>query len=95
MITMRKTIDNNVMHISLIGRLDSVTTPEIEDDLEGLSSFDEVVINMKELEYMSSAGLRFLLKVKKQNDHVIIEDVQEVVYEVLKVTGFADILTVR
>lgn len=95
MITMRKTIDNNVMHISLIGRLDSVTTPEIEDDLEGLSSFDEVVINMKELEYMSSAGLRFLLKVKKQNDHVIIEDVQEVVYEVLKVAGFADILTVR
>lgn len=86
--------------LALEGRLDTTTTPALEEvinkDLEGVA---ELVYDLKDLEYISSAGLRMLLasqkKMTAQNGTMVLINVQEQVNEVLEITGFLDILTVK
>ena len=88
------------MVIALTGRLDTVTS------LELLKAFNEedvvepvVTVDMKNLEYISSAGLRALLSMKKElktKDKVLeVANLNKVCTEVFKVTGFINILTVK
>ena len=88
------------MVIALTGRLDTVTS------LDLLKAFNEedvvepvVTIDMKNLEYISSAGLRALLSMKKElktKDKVLeVANLNKVCTEVFKVTGFINILTVK
>lgn len=86
--------------LALAGRLDTTTTPSLEEvintELEGVT---ELVYDLKDLEYISSAGLRMLLasqkKMNAQNGTMCLINVQEQVNEVLEITGFLDILTVK
>ena len=86
--------------ISLKGRLDTVTSAELAKKLEN-ESIDEpiVIMDMKELEYISSAGLRLLLSLKKklsaENKEFEIHNLNDVCKEVFRVTGFQNILTVK
>ena len=86
--------------ISLKGRLDTVTSVEFTDALAKEEIKEElVIIDMKELEYISSAGLRALLALKKtlasQNKELEIHNLNPVCQEVFKVTGFNNVLTVK
>ena len=86
--------------VSLKGRLDTVTSVEFTNTLEKEEVKEEVVVvDMKELEYISSAGLRALLALKKslaaQNKGLEIHNLNPVCQEVFKVTGFNNILTVK
>lgn len=86
--------------ISLQGRLDTVTSVEFTDALAKEEIKEaKVIINMKELEYISSAGLRSLLALKKnlasQNKELEIHNLNPVCQEVFKVTGFNNVLTVK
>ena len=81
------------MTVSLNGRLDTVTAPDLETVLsanyDGISS---IVFNCEELAYISSAGLRVLLSAhKRMKGRVKLVSVSELVREVLEMTGFADI----
>jgi len=88
------------MVIALVGRLDTVTSQELlaafekEDVKEAL-----VIADMKQLEYISSAGLRALLAIKKElaanNKQLEIHNLNSICAEVFKVTGFGNILTVK
>ena len=86
--------------VSLKGRLDTVTSVEFSEAL-AKESFKEdvVIIDMKELEYISSAGLRALLALKKTlaglNKELEIHNLNPVCQEVFKVTGFNNVLTVK
>ena len=86
--------------VSLKGRLDTVTSVEFSTAV-GKEEIKEpvVVVDMKELEYISSAGLRALLALKKslaaQNKELEIHNLNPVCQEVFKVTGFNNILTVK
>ena len=86
--------------IALKGRLDTVTSVEFSDAL-AKEEFKEdvVVVDMKELEYISSAGLRALLALKKTlaglNKELEIHNLNPVCQEVFKVTGFINVLTVK
>lgn len=88
------------MVVVLIGRLDTVTSVDFTEALakEEISE-GKVVIDMKELEYISSAGLRALLALKKsliaQNKELEVHNLNPVCQEVFKVTGFNNILTVK
>jgi len=90
----------NQLTLSLEGRLDTTTTPLLEEvinkDLEGVT---ELIYDMKDLEYISSAGLRMLLASQKKMNAVSgsmeLINVQDQVREVLEITGFLDILKVR
>jgi len=86
--------------VQLEGRMDTTTAPEAEKKLaEIMESADKLVLDMKELAYISSAGLRVLLGAQKKmtarKGEMILKNVSEMVLEVLEVTGFTDILTIE
>ena len=61
----KKELENNVLVLALEGRLDTVTAPELEREINDLSGVTDLVFDMKNLEYISSAGLRAILKAQK------------------------------
>ncbi len=85
--------------ISLSGRLDTTTAPDLESKLsESLDGVKELVFDMKELEYVSSAGLRVLLSTQKTMNKagsMVLKNVDSSVMEVFEITGFVDILTIE
>ncbi|MCR5174999.1 MAG: ATP-binding protein [Oscillospiraceae bacterium] len=83
---------------ALKGRIDSLNAPEMERQLmEQLAGRADapVEIDASELQYISSAGLRVLLRVKKTNPDMTITGVNSDVYEVLDMTGFTELMTVE
>ena len=97
MIEIKKTEENTV--IELVGRLDTRTAPVLDKTIsEDISDTKNLVFDLKGLEYISSAGLRVLLKAQKQMDKVgtmKVVNACESVMEVFEITGFADILTIE
>jgi anti-sigma B factor antagonist len=89
----------NVTTIALAGRLDTLTAPALEKTIgDSIGSGENLVLDFKEIEYISSAGLRVLLGAQKKlqkNGSMKIIRVCEDVMEVLEMTGFADILTIE
>jgi len=86
------------MMIELNGRIDSNNAPQIEKTvLEQLEGQDgaPVVIDAGSLEYISSAGLRVLLRVRKSHPDMTITGVSSEVYEILDMTGFTEMMTVE
>lgn len=86
--------------ISLNGRLDTVTSIEFNNAIEKEEFKEDLVImDMKDLEYISSAGLRALLALKKtltaKKKSLEIHNLNPVCQEVFKVTGFNNILVVK
>lgn len=93
------TAENNKAIVAPVGRLDTLTAPMLEQDMEPiLEKATELILDLAELEYISSAGLRVLLKLQKRMNNcgtMELRNVNETVMEVLEITGFADILTIR
>ena len=85
--------------IELVGRLDTTTAPALEKTItEDISDVKNLVLNLKELEYISSAGLRVLLSAQKKFQkigYMRVTNVCEEIMEVFEMTGFADILTIE
>lgn len=90
--------NGNTLEIKLTDRLDTVTSPQLEEKLrEELEGVTNLQFDFAELEYVSSAGLRVLLtasKRMKKQGKMEIHNVNEEVMEVFTITGFADILTI-
>lgn len=83
--------------VSLEGRLDTTTAPELEVAIKDLDGVTELIIDMAKLEYISSAGLRVLLaaqKVMNKQGSMLIKNVCSDIMEVFEITGFTDILTI-
>ena len=91
-----KTNDGNTLTVELIGEVDSMNTPEIEAKLlEETKGITELIFDLKDLEYISSAGLRVLLTMQKQmksQGSMVIKNTNEEVMEIFKVTGFVRLL---
>lgn len=91
--------DGGKLTIALSGRLDTTTAPELEETLKGaLDGVSELELDLKALDYISSAGLRVLLsaqKVMNKQGSMVVLNANESIREVFEVTGFTDILTVR
>ncbi len=94
-----KNLEGSKLEISLEGRLDSITAPELDNLFKNsLQGITELVIDLKELEYISSAGLRALLvanKIMDRSGSMKVRNVNELVMEVFKVTGFSNILNIE
>ena len=92
----KSTTEGTRLTVSVSGRVDTVTAPELEAGLK-FGDATCVVIDLANVPYMSSAGLRLLLAAHKQmiakGGELQIANVQEAVREVLDITGFSDILT--
>ena len=94
-----KNITDAAAAVVLEGRLDTGTAPELETELTALmSGINELVLDMGKLEYISSAGLRVLLKAQKEMSRkggMKLIHVPEAVMEVFDITGFVDFLTIE
>ena len=82
----------------LAGRLDSAAAPEVEEIvLQVADRFDRVILNLAELEYISSAGLRILklvyMALRKKDGELQLKNTNKLVMEVFEMTGFAGLLT--
>ncbi len=99
MLNINKKTDNGKVSLSLEGRLDTVTAPLLEKELkESLPGTKELEMDFENLEYISSAGLRVLLVAHKTmagQGSMKVCHVNEIIMEILDVTGFSDILNIE
>ena len=85
--------------IELVGRLDTTTAPALDKTInEDIGDTKNLILDLKGLEYISSAGLRVLLAAQKKLQKIgsmKVINVCEAVMEVFEMTGFADILVIE
>ena len=91
-------LNNEILTVGLQGHIDSNNAADVEAEItEARSSGDikNVVIDMQDLQYISSAGLRILLRLKKIYPELRVVNVSSEVYEVLNITGFTEMMNVQ
>lgn len=98
--TIKMDRDGTSLTVSLEGRLDTTTAPKLEAELrQALKTVTDLVIDLRELAYVSSAGLRVLLSAQKvmnkKRGDMLVRNVNDAVMEVFEVTGFVDILNIE
>ena len=96
-IEIKKTTDETI--IEIVGRLDTITAPALDKTInEDIGDTKNLVLDVKGMEYISSAGLRVLLSAQKKMQKIgsmKVTGVCEDVMEVFEMTGFADILVIE
>lgn len=96
--TIQKMKNDTELVLSLEGRLDTLTAPELEAELkDSLNGVTALTLDLSKLEYLSSAGLRVLLsaqKVMNAQGTMKVRNVNDTIMEIFEVTGFSDILTI-
>ena len=99
MLNIEKKVNASELTVTLTGRLDTTTAPELENELKAsLDGVTALTIDMAELEYISSAGLRVLLSAQKtmnRQGEMKVTHVNETILEIFEVTGFSDILSIE
>ena len=99
MLNINKTVEYGAAVFTLEGRLDTVTSPDLEAEIkEVLSDLKEITLDLENLDYISSAGLRVLLstqKVMNRQGTMTITHVNDTIMEIFEVTGFSEILTIE
>ena len=97
--TIEKNVNGTAVTLKIIGRLDTTTAPELDATIDGgTAGVTELVLDCSALEYVSSAGLRVILKAQKlmsAQGSLKLTHVNESIMEVFDITGFADILTIE
>ena len=94
---MQFSLDNNVLSLFFEGELNSYNADDIEKEIEDITDnkeFQTVNLDFSKLRYVSSAGLRIILKLKQKYDDVHIKEASLEVYDVLSMTGFVNIMDV-
>lgn len=99
MMRIEKKRNSGELTIILTGRLDTATSPQLENELKtGLDGVEKLTLDFAGLDYLSSAGLRVLLaaqKIMNKQGSMVVRNVNETVNEIFDVTGFCDILTIE
>ena len=91
-------IDKDILYIAIEGRVDASNASEAEEKLFNIKNDNagkHIVIDADKLEYISSAGLRMILRLRKEEPELAIINVASDVYEVFDMTGFTDMVTVE
>ena len=96
-IEIKKNVDELVLEIT--GRVDTITAPTLDKTInENLANVKSLILDLKGLEYISSAGLRVILNAQKKMSQIgsmKLKNVCELIMEVFEMTGFADILNIE
>ena len=91
-------IDKDILYIAVAGRIDASNAAEAEEKIFAIKNDHpgkHAVVDADQLEYISSAGLRVILRLRKEAPKLAIINVASDVYEVLDMTGFTDMVTVE
>lgn len=96
--TIKEIREGGALNLALEGRLDSNTVTQLQEYTADLNGVTDMIIDMDKLDYVSSAGLRVILKAQKvmqKQGSLKLTNVNSVIMEVLELTGFTDILTIE
>lgn len=97
--TIEKIVDNKTITLKVAGRLDTTTSPQMEAAVDGcIAEANDLILDFSALEYISSAGLRVILKAQKAMNakgSMKLTGVNDSIMEVFDITGFIDILTIE
>ena len=88
-------IEDNALVIALNGHIDSSNAADVEKEINQLrdeNTFENVYLDAENLEYISSAGLRIILRLRKNYSELKIMNVHPDVYEILDMTGFTEMI---
>jgi anti-anti-sigma factor len=91
-------VENNLLTISMSGHIDSTNSPKVEEEINKLiekAPTLSIVIDCQNLEYISSAGLRVILRLSKDHGDLKLINVASAVYEVFEMTGFSELIHVE
>ena len=91
-------VDKDILYIAVEGRIDAFNASEAEEKIFHIKKNNpekHIVVDADKLEYISSAGLRVILRLRKEEPKLAIINVAPDVYEVFDMTGFADILVIE
>ena len=91
-------LDNNIIYIAIEGRIDASNAAIAEEKIFNIKNDNNdkyLVIDADKLEYISSAGLRVVLRLRKEEPKLAIINVAADVYEIFDMTGFTDMVTVE
>jgi anti-sigma B factor antagonist len=94
----KKEFNNGRLVISISGKLDTVTSPLLEEELKDLSNVKELIFDCNDLIYISSSGLRLILKTYKimnNQGSMKLINVCSLVKEILDITGFSDVIDIE
>ena len=94
-IEIKTTVEATVIEVA--GRLDTITAPMLDKTInEDIPGVKNLILDIKDVAYISSAGLRVLLTLRKSiPGELTLRNVDPSVMEVLEITGFVDILTIE
>ena len=99
MLNINKKLEDKTLTVTLEGRLDTTTAPQLEAELKSdLADVTSLVMDFEKLKYISSAGLRVLLsaqKIMNKQGEMKLIHVNDVINEIFEVTGFSDILNIE
>ena len=99
MMEINKVLDGEKAVLLVSGRLDTTTAPELETTvLNIIGQVKDLTFDFKDLEYISSAGLRVLLMAVKRidsNGNMVITNCNDEIMEIFEVTGFSDVLNIQ
>ncbi len=97
--TIKKTKEGSSLIVTVEGRLDTTTSPELSKELDNsLDNINKLIFDFSKLEYISSSGLRVLLSAQKamrSRGSMTVKNVPEMIMEIFEITGFTDILTIE
>ena len=94
---MKYNLKNEILTLYLEGDLNSSNSEDVGEEIEEITSnkeFNKIVFDLENLRYISSAGLRTILRVKQQHDDVSLINASLEVYDVFQMTGFTSIMNV-
>lgn len=99
--TIDKKQDGNTLTLSLAGRLDTMTAPALDAEIQAIPADTlKLILDFSAVDYVSSAGLRVLLTAQKKMNaagggSMVLTGVRDAVMEVFEVTGFSGMLTIE
>lgn len=91
-------VDKNILYIDLIGRVDTTNAAAVEADIQSIRNRHpglHTVLDADKLTYISSAGLRVIMRLRKQEPKLALINAAPEVYQVFEMTGFTEMMTVE
>jgi len=88
--------ENGSLTVKLIGKLDTMTAPKLEEELsKNIKGVQEIIFDLEKLKYISSSGIRVLLTIKKKIGNMKVLKPTEEVMEVFEITGLSDVFDIE
>lgn len=95
---MKNKVENGTLTIYLEGKINSYNAEDVEKEIDALLQKNElqaIRIDMADVEYISSAGLRIIVRIKQQYDDTVLTRVPNGVYDIFEMVGFPNLIKIE